>query len=145
MGMYTELNVSMNLKLDENTLEVLRVMVGEREMGADIKLPDAPLFRADVQLWRFMFMCYSFYFDHTASSSLVNRMSWADEDSTERVLNVRCDLKNYNDEIENFLDWIYQYSETRGIYRVYAVRRGRRPYAHILHGQWRRIQGGRLI
>lgn len=114
MGMYTELNVSMNLKLDENTLEVLRVMLGEREIGADIKLPDASLFRDDVQRWKFMLMSDSFYFDHTASSSLVNKMPWADEDNMERVLNVRCDLKNYRDEIELFLKWIYNYATTRG-------------------------------
>ena len=85
MGMYTELNVSMNLKLDKNTLEVLRVMVGEREMGADIKLPDAPLFSTYTQRW-----------------------------NMERVLNIRCDLKNYEDEIELFLNWIYGYATTRG-------------------------------
>lgn len=114
MGMYKELNVSMNLKLDKNTLEVLRVMVGEREMGADIKLPDAPLFSTYTQRWNFMLMCDSFYFDHTASSSLVNKMTWADEDNMERVLNIRCDLKNYEDEIELFLNWIYGYATTRG-------------------------------
>jgi len=36
MGMYTELNVSMNLKLDRNTMEVLKVMLGEREKWEQI-------------------------------------------------------------------------------------------------------------
>ena len=31
-----------------------------------------------------------------------------------RTLNVRCDLKNYEDEIELFLKWIYNYATTRG-------------------------------
>lgn len=114
MGMYTELNVSMNLKLDRNTLEILRVMLGEREMGEDIKLPDAPLFSTYAQRWDFMLMSESFYFDHTTSSSLVNRKTWAEEDDMERTLNVRCDLKNYEDEIELFLEWIYPYATTRG-------------------------------
>lgn len=114
MGMYTELNVSMNLELDRNTLELLKVMVGEREMGADIRLPDDSLFKARTQRWDFMLMSDSFYFDHTAGSSLVNKKSWAEKDDMERILNVRCDLKNYEDEIELFLKWIYNYATTRG-------------------------------
>lgn len=114
MGMYTELNVSMNLELDKNTLELLRVMLGEREMGADIKLPDYSLFKTQTQRWEFMLMSSSFYFDHTASSSLVNKKSWEEKDDMTRILNVRCDLKNYEDEIELFLKWIYSYATTRG-------------------------------
>ena len=114
MGMYTELNVSRNLKLDRNTMEILKVMVGEREMGADIELPDYSLFKTRSQRWDFMLMSESFYFDHTIGSDLVNKMSWAEEDNMERILNVRCDLKNYDDEIELFLKWIYNYATTRG-------------------------------
>lgn len=115
MGMYTELNVSMNLKLDRNTMEVLKVMLGEREMGADIRLPDTPLFSRHSQRWNFMLTCDSFCFDHTAGSSLVNKLARLEgKDNMERILNVRCDLKNYEDEIELFLKWIYNYAETRG-------------------------------
>ncbi len=113
MGAYTELNVSMNLKLDRNTMEVLKVMLGEREMGADIELPDHPLFKCS-QRWNYMLNSDSFYFDHTPGSSLVNKMSWAKEDNMERILNVRCDLKNYENEIELFLKWIYNYATTSG-------------------------------
>lgn len=114
MGMYTELNVSMKLKLDRNTMEVLKVMLGEREMGADIELPDFSLFKTRSQRWTFMLNCDSFYFDHTPGSSLVNKKSWEEEDDMERILNVRCDLKNYESEIELFLKWIYNYATTSG-------------------------------
>ena len=113
MGSYTELNISVNLELDDNTRKVLEFMVGDRE-EMDFTIPSHPLFESNAGRWKGMLYCDSFYFSHTAGSSLVNRLSWREPDSTERVLNVRCDLKNYDDEINKFLDWIRPYSITRG-------------------------------
>lgn len=113
MGMYTELNIAVRLKLSDNALKILEFMAGQSE-NEDFEKPDHPLFDSETARWKYMLCCDSAYFDHTASSSLVNDRYYAEEDTLERVLNVRCDLKNYNDEIENFLDWIYPYSETGG-------------------------------
>ena len=113
MGMYTELNIAVRLKLSDNTLKILEFMTGQSE-NEDFEKPFHPLFNSGTNRWEYMLCCDSAYFPHTACSSLENDRYYADEDTLERVLNVRCDLKNYNDEIENFLDWIYQYSETRG-------------------------------
>lgn len=113
MGMYTELNMSveLNANIDENTLKVLKYMLGDEEVSsediADI-LPDFPLFKSDSGRWTYMLNCDSFYFDHTAHSELVNRHN------VDTILNVRCDLKNYDDEIEHFLDWVYTFTPTRG-------------------------------
>ena len=113
MGDYTELNIAVRLKLPDNALKILEFMTGQSE-NEDFEKPFHPLFHSGTDRWKYMLCCESAYFPHTAYSSLVNDRYYAEEDTLERVLNVRCDLKNYNDEIENFLDWIYQYSKTRG-------------------------------
>ena len=113
MGMYTELNIAVRLKLSDNALKVLEFMTGQSE-NEDFEQPFHPLFYSGTDRWKYMLYCDSAYFPHTANSSLVADRYGAEEDTLERVLNVRCDLKNYNDEIENFLDWIYPYSETGG-------------------------------
>ena len=109
MGAFTELNIAVNLKADKDTYDILKYMLGEIDVCG--KLPDYELFKTS--RWRYMLCSDSFYFAHTASSSLVNKMPYRD-DHEERILNVRCDLKNYDDEIKKFLDWIYTLSDTRG-------------------------------
>lgn len=113
MGMYTELNIAVELNLDENTRKILEFMVND-EGDIDFTIPDHPLFHLKTGRWRMMLGCDSFYFPHTADSSLINRVVWRDPDSSERILNVRCDLKDYEGEIDMFLDWIYPYAKTRG-------------------------------
>lgn len=104
MGMYTELNISAVFEKDCEILPVLRYMVGQEV--EDVIVPKHNLFNSG--RWEFMLRCDSFYFDHTANSELVDRFD------VDYVLNVRCDLKNYSDEIEDFLDWIRPYTRTRG-------------------------------
>ena len=111
MGMYTELNMSAIVEPDENTLLVLRYMVGDEEvLETDIEniIPKHRLFELERGCWAYMLCCDSFYFDHTAHSELVNRHN------VDAVLNVRCDLKDYEDEIKHFLNLIYSFSPTRG-------------------------------
>ena len=112
MGMYTELNISVEVKADENTRAILEYMVGAGEGELTVKLPKNPLFLSP--RWAYMLCSDSFYFDHTAQSSLVDRETWNEEEHDTRILNVRCDLKNYEDEIEHFLQWIYTFTTTRG-------------------------------
>lgn len=111
MGMYTELNMSAVVKPDENNLLVLRYMVGDEDvLATDIEsiIPKHRLFELETGRWTYMLNCDSFYFDHTAHSELVDRHG------VDTVLNVRCDLKDYEDEIKHFLDWVYSFSSTRG-------------------------------
>ena len=111
MGMYTELNIAVNLKLTDNIRKILEYMTGDRA-DTDFTVPTHPLFESP--RWEFMLMSDSFYFDHTANSSLVNKKPLEEEDDMERIINVRCDLKDYSDEIKHFLDWIYPFTKTRG-------------------------------
>ena len=47
-----------------------------------------------------------FYFDGQTDSTIKNDQGW--------YLTVRCSFKNYDDEIELFLDWLAPYIETYG-------------------------------
>jgi len=116
MGMYTELNIEVAIKVDKATLALLENMVGESDN--EVTLPKHPLFKSDAGRWEYMLRCDSFYFDHIADSSLTNKTPWYKEDEEtntyKRILNVRCDLKDYDDEIKHFLEWIYPFTETKG-------------------------------
>lgn len=117
MGEYTELNISVQLKTlpeDSNVMQILKFMLGGSDLKLeDLRLPNHPLFKT--RRWKSMLYCDSFYFHHTACSSLVNKTAGIRhlEDAT-YILNVRCDLKNYDDEILYFLNWLLPFTETRG-------------------------------
>lgn len=106
MGMYTELNIGVNLRSDtpENIIDILKHMLEDDE---DVCTTDHPLF--ETERWRFMLRCDSYYFDGHTDSSMVK-----DNISGEYELNVRCNIKNYDDEIEQFLDFIQPYLESDG-------------------------------
>lgn len=106
MGMYTELNIGVNLKGDtpENIVEILKYMLGDIDT---VKTTDHRLF--ETKRWHMMLVCDSYYFDGRTDSSI----KWNDI-SEEYELNVRCNLKNYDDEIALFLDFIRPYLVTEG-------------------------------
>ena len=106
MGMYTELNISVKIKAEDKTKKILSYMTGRGDM--DFEIPTHPLFSSP--RWEFMLKCDSAYFDHVADSALYGCLY----DNKHYMLNVRCDLKDYSDEIKNFLDWIYPFTNTRG-------------------------------
>lgn len=103
MGMYTEFhfNSELNIPKECEVAEILKFMVGDRE-DEPKEIPDLPLF-GDTR-WRFMLQCDSYYFDADTRSTL----RW-DEVSKSYYLNIRCNLKNYDGEIEQFIDWIRPY------------------------------------
>lgn len=99
MGMYTELDLNAELRRDtpDEVLGVLRYMVGGSAKPP--APPSHPLF--ETARWRSMLTCDSYYFDAwTHSRVIVDNIAHA------TYLNVRCNLKNYDDEIGKFLDWI---------------------------------------
>jgi hypothetical protein len=106
MGMYTELNISVKIKAEDETKKILSYMTGRSDM--DFEIPSHPLFSSP--RWKFMLKCDSVYFDHVADSALYGDLC----DNKSYILNVRCDLKDYDDEIKHFLDWIYPFTNTRG-------------------------------
>lgn len=106
MGMYTELNIGVSLRSDtpENVIDILKYMLGDIN---NVETTDHPLF--STQRWAFMLRCDSYYFDGRTDSSMER-----DDIDHEYKLNVRCNLKNYDNEIDLFLDFIRPYLETNG-------------------------------
>lgn len=114
MGMYTKLKVEIELdhsKKDfHKVVEVLCFML--YTSGRDTVKPESvnhfnhPLF--ETSRWDWMFRCSSFYFDEHEPSYLRNHTLYVD-----------FDIKNYDNEIQKFLDWIRPYSSSVGDVGVY--------------------------
>ena len=102
MGMYTEFHFNSRLKTDTppEVIEILKFMTSDRAKPE--VLPEHPLFECDRWVW--MLKCTSYYFDQI-THSVVER----DEVNNDYYLSIRCDLKNYDGEIEKFCDWIEPY------------------------------------
>lgn len=103
MGMYTELDFNSELRKDtpEQVIDTLKYMVGDVEEKPKY-LPDHELFSK--KRWEYMLRMDSYYFDADTKSTLR-----FDDISDTYYLNIRCNLKNYDDEIESFIDWIMPY------------------------------------
>lgn len=102
MGMYTELHLNCELKKDVSTeaLNILQHMLDNAESIGE--LPDHPLFRTE--RWNWMLRSDSYYFQADTHSTL----RW-DDISNQYYLCIRCNLKNYDNEINLFVDWITPY------------------------------------
>jgi len=102
MGMYTEFHFNSRLKrnVDKDIINILRYMLGEVS-HIDV-VPDHELFSTD--RWKVMLISDSYYFDADTHSTLR-----FDDISETWYLCVRCNLKNYDSEIEKFVDWITPY------------------------------------
>lgn len=108
MGMYTELVLSCNIHNDAEVVHILKYMCnGETSSSPPQSLPNHPFFESG--RWDWMFTCNSHYHVPRSHSSIeYNDISklW--------TLIVRCDFKNYDDEIEKFVDWIAPHVYTYG-------------------------------
>lgn len=103
MGMYTELvlGVNLNRETPAEVIDVLKFMVGDSETEPN-PLPAHPLFSCF--RWKYMLQCGSYYFaggTHTAMNQDSVSGGWS--------ISIRCNLKNYESEIEKFVDWIKPY------------------------------------
>jgi hypothetical protein len=103
MGMYTELHFNSELKKEtpKEVIETLKYMVGEAENSPDL-LPEHDLFKTG--RWDYMLQCDSYYFNADTHSTLR-----FDDISDSYYLCIRTNLKNYGNEIEEFIDWIRPY------------------------------------
>lgn len=110
MGMYTELNFSAEIDYDkhEEIIDVLTLMTDanyDRDMGETFALPDHELF--ETSRWRHMLLGSSYYFAAEPFCKLNE-----EHDSKLVSLTVICSLKDYDNEIDKFLDWIRPYVVT---------------------------------
>lgn len=101
MGMYTELHFNSELKKDtpEDVINILKFMV---DGGDEPDTLEHDLFNAE--RWRFMLQCDSYYFDADTHTTLRY-----DDIAKSYFLCIRTNLKNYDSEIEKFIDWIMPY------------------------------------
>jgi hypothetical protein len=100
MGMYTELSCAFELKKEtpEQVIEVLRFMVRTKtEMPRP--LPDHSFF--GTSRWQMMLGSDSYYFKGQAHSTVL-----FDDAAVAWFVTIRCNFKNYEHEIERFIDWI---------------------------------------
>lgn len=102
MGMYTELVMATRVKKDSDAVPILKYMTGQSDIPS--QLPDHPLFQTP--RWIMLLSCSSYYF---VPRSI--HMFEYDEIGNYWVLISRADLKNYDNEVALFLDWIRPHLE----------------------------------
>lgn len=109
MGMYTKINIIIKLKKEtpKNIIEVIECMFNGYDIedmnACGVEIPKHDFFENDRRVW-FPKSCGSYYFTGTANSNIQYRNV-----DKEMVLHIDTDFKNYDDEIELFLDWIAPY------------------------------------
>lgn len=110
MGCFTEINVNFDLVKDtpEDVVNIMHylILTNGNETKPSI-LPKHEFFKCD--RWDSIACCFSYYFDGLTNS----QMKYDDISKTYRV-SIRASLKNYDCEIEKFLDWLLPYIDTNG-------------------------------
>jgi len=104
MGMYTEIYVRCHFKKDlpEEVLLILNDLFNDENLVVENLLPDHPFFKCE--RWGLIGSWSSYYHIPFSLSKL-----WKDEIDSSYYLISRSDLKNYDNEIEKFFDWIMPY------------------------------------
>lgn len=100
MGMYTELVVATQVRNVPEAIAVLQFMAGVTETTPP--LPEHALFQTD--RWDSLFTCNSHYFVPLS----VVKLQYNDIAGAWSLIS-RADLKNYDNEVEKFIDWIRPY------------------------------------
>lgn len=103
MGMYTEFHLNVELKKDtpKDVIDVLKFMTASGAKTAPApQTPAHPLFTEGGR-WIHMLWCGSYYFPMRVNSVLE-----FDTLAGAHFLSVRCNLKNYEQEIQKFVDWL---------------------------------------
>ena len=126
MGMYTALSLGIEFKdnTPQDVIDILKFMIDgptEEQMpsgmyhvsAAQAFAPphDGHRFFA-CERWTMLFRCDSYYFDWQTHFELFKDDLYPDR--AKYYLTGVSNLKNYNDEIMKFLDWIFPYIETDG-------------------------------
>lgn len=108
MGMYTEINICFDLikNVSKDVVDILYYLIN----GVSVpftELPEYDFFKCD--RWNMIACCDSYYFDGSTNSKMI-----FDGISDTWKINIRANLKNYDNEIEKFLNWLKPYIETKG-------------------------------
>jgi hypothetical protein len=106
MGVYTELNMAVELNLGEKEIKILQFMTRENlRNDPDFPIPNHPFFQTE--RWDWMLRAGgSYYFPYP------NRRYcdfYYDDIAESFFLNCRVNFKNYGSEIEKFIDWLSPY------------------------------------
>ena len=98
MGMYTEFVLKCEVKdnLPDNVLSVLNFLFNWEDEPNELMIPKHPFFKC--QRWRMIGHCSSYYHVPFVSSRFADGYIFS-----------RSDHKNYDGEIDKFLDWIRPY------------------------------------
>lgn len=104
MGMYTALHLGVDLKKDtpHEVINTLKYMLEPHNDPRNPPPTPAHALFFDTR-WQWMLLSDSYYFRHDTHSVLTTAPSGY------ITLSVTCNLKNYDSEIEKFLDWITPY------------------------------------
>lgn len=128
MGMYTELIFGANLKKDTPTevIEALKYMIGEtKKKPINFPLPDGRC--------EWLFRGASYYF---GVNRPVSKMMY-DDIGGNWIVSTRSNIKNYEGEIEAFLEWIKPYidggSGARDMYAIVTYEESDEPEIYYLH------------
>ena len=128
MGMYTELIFGAELKQDtpKNVIEALKYMIGDtEEKPTKFPLPNGRC--------EWLFESASGYF---GVDRAVSKM-WFGDISKRWALSTRSNIKNYECEIEVFLEWIKPYiyngSGYRDMYAIVTYEEAEVPDIYYLH------------
>lgn len=108
MGMYTEINICFDLieNAPKDVVAILHYLI-DRTTIPFIPLPEHDFFKCD--RWDMIACSDSYYFDGSTNRKIV-----FDDISKTWKINIRANLKNYDSEIEKFLDWLEPYIDTKG-------------------------------
>jgi hypothetical protein len=117
MSVDTEFVLACNLKDDvpEEVMYLLRFLCeGEAAVPEPPDLPAHPFFQREC--WKRVLCAGSYYLPWDAGGSRLVIQEYKNITVTNpsKSLVVRCDFKNYDFEIENFLQWFAPYSKTAG-------------------------------
>lgn len=107
MGMYTELVLKCRIKNESPAAvkEVIDYLFSDGDLPKEI--PEHEFFKCD--RWNSIGSCASFY-HHPEVVNSVPKFDYTDSN----YIFSRSDLKNYDDEISKFVDWIAPYVEGYG-------------------------------
>jgi hypothetical protein len=106
MGMYTQLCYNAELRRDtpKGVIDTLEYMLSNTEEGFKPPFTHG-LFHTS--RWQFMLNCSSYYFAPAESKS-----SFRKDQFGNYYVSILCDLKNYDGEIEKFVDWLNPYVDS---------------------------------
>ena len=134
MGMYTEIIFGASLKINtpKSVIDTIKYLISDEITDADMdsKIMQHPFFCSD-RNW-LLRSAGSYYFP-----GVVEPKFNFDDNSKQWYLHFRTNIKNYDNEIEKFLDWIRPYIDqgvgTRNFYTVVTYEEQSNPTIYYLN------------